>query len=387
MSTLNLRNFSQVSTLRAVDYPSLVALLQAHDEDGYLAGRGVAVGADEDEFDFDALRAVLVKPTIGFPDELADALYIISEMATTEGMDKALDAIEDKGLTIDVGDEPSAADVAVKVWLQDQDLLESLHAERFLHRPQSFEYYCNPGEGPVVPPDTSEAMLAPLRSTLDDFFDKRKRGRHTRVLPYHRHDGVWFLVRHGQPMDRRGVIGPDGETEPSFVRPEKYDVVVFDPILNELRVNAGSVGEKRQYREQWGLHFFGSKDYFSEDGKYTLDPLGKGLDAVVCSDFPTIEEVRLVEVHIWRGGTYKEMEIRKATDYLRALDEREWSLEDKKLRLAKFQVKFTNVASPRSLTVRPPNIARYTRNEDSIVLDTWLQRRGFARGPSTDDDG
>ncbi len=387
MSTLNLRNFSQVSTLRAVDYPSLVALLQAHDEGGYLGGRGVDLGADGDDFDYDALRAVLVKPTIGFPDELADALYIISEMATTEGMDKALDAIEEKGLIIDVGDEPSPADVAVKVWLQDQDLLESLHAERYLQRPQSFEYYCNPGEGPVATPDTSEAMLAPLRTTLDDFFDKKKRGRHTRVLPYHRDDGVWFLVRHGQPMDRRGVIGQDGETEPSFVRPEKYDVVVFDPVLNELRVNAGSVGEKRQYREQWGLHFFGSKDYFNEDGKYTLDPLGKGLDAVVCSDFPTIEEVRLVEVHIWRGGAYKEMEIRKATDYLAALDEREWSLEGKPLRLAKFQVKFTNVASPRSLTVRPPNIARYTRNEDSIVLDTWLQRRGFARGPSTDDDG
>ena len=186
-------------------------------------------------------------------------------------------------------------------------------------------------------------------------------------------------------MDRRGIIDKDGVPAASFERPEMFDVLVFDPVLNELRINASSIGEKRLYRDQWGIHLFGGKDYFAEGGKYTLAPLAEGPDSITCEDFDSMEWIKLVEIHISRGGAYNEVEIRKASDYFAVLEKRGWTLQGLRLFRAKFQVKFTQQKNPRMLTVKPPRIAQFAHDEDSAVLDAWLQKRGFARGPVADE--
>jgi len=384
VSTLNLRHFSPVGVLKRVDFDSLVRLLRNHAL-GYLEARGISLAVGQDAFAYDDLHAALIKPEVGFPEKLADALFFINEMSTPEGMDDLLDDIEKSGLAIDVGYQPTPADVALQVWLQDPKLLERHHAEQHLTRPRSFEYYIGAGDGPVPPPSHSQKELDLLASDMDDWFDKKKRGRHTSVFAFPQDDGVWFLVRHGAPMDRRGIIDPSGDTGASFERPEKFDVLVFDPQLNELRVNASSIGEKRLYRDKWGLHFFGDKAYFKEGPKYTLAPLEKGPDSISCEDFDGIEWVKLTEVHFTYGGAYSERVVRKATDYFALLEFHGRPLRTARAYAAKFQVKFTQQKNPRTLTLKLPSIAQFTRDEDSTVLDAWLQRRGFLRTSASGD--
>lgn len=42
-----------------------------------------------------------------------------------------------------------------------------------------------------------------------------------------------------------------------------------------------------------------------------------------------------------------------------------------------FSVKFVGVKKPRTVTIRPSNIATYERDSDSELVEIWLRRRGF----------
>jgi len=383
MSSLNLRRFAAVGTLKKVHIDSLVELLE---ETGgsYVAGR-VELVRDEEAFDYEALAAVLLTPQDGFPVALADALHHINEMATAEGMDDLLAAAQERGLDLDVGDEPTPADVALQAWIADRDLLEEAHAEQQLYRPRSFEYSIGKvqGETTFTPPSTSTRKA--LEAALDNWFVTKKRGRHSRVFVFPKDDEVWFLVRHGEPMDRRGII-QDGESTISFVRPEKYDVLVYDLKRDELRINAASKGEKALYLLEFGRHLFDDKDYFESKGKYTLEPLRElGQDALACEDIPGMEWIRLKEGHYFRGGAEKEVEIRKAQDYFAALEKRGASMPPGvPIFRAKFDVKFESAKNSRTVTVATPNRAQYTRDEDSIAVELWLEERGFSKNGSAD---
>ena len=376
MSTLNPRRFANVATLRKVHQDRLLSLLVPHE--AYLTGR--AVDFDNGGIDYAGLVTVLLKPDERFPLDLADALHHINELATEDGMDDLLDAAEARGLDLRLDDHPSPADVALSAWLVDQDLVERVLAEQFLTRPRSFEYAVGSGEPPVTVAHPDQAALTAMEQALDDYFDKKKRGRHSKVFVFPKEDGTWFLVRHGEPMDRRGVI-KDGESDAVFFRPEKYDVVVYDPVLDELRVNARSKGEKALYRKQIGLHLFEDEAYFTEAPRYTLDPLLEdGADSLVCADVPGLEYVLLKEVHYYRGGAQKEIEIRKAKDLFAAYAERDRPLPSGRMMKASFEVRFSEAKASRTLAIRLPRTAQYTRDDDSACLDSWLIRRGFVNG-------
>ena len=62
-----------------------------------------------------------------------------------DAMDGLLEAAAAAGVTLDVGDEPTPADVAVQVRLRAPALLEQKHAEHFLlQRRRTFEYFQSP---------------------------------------------------------------------------------------------------------------------------------------------------------------------------------------------------------------------------------------------------
>ena len=80
-------------------------------------------------------------PDSDTPKELADALYFIHEMATSEGMDELLHETDSNGITLDGNPDSTPADFAVQVYLQNKNLLERKHAEQYLTRPRSYEYF------------------------------------------------------------------------------------------------------------------------------------------------------------------------------------------------------------------------------------------------------
>ncbi|MBW2619542.1 MAG: hypothetical protein JRC92_11770 [Deltaproteobacteria bacterium] len=378
MATYNLRRFSNPDALKAIGRKHLSALLGPYCD--FLSARGVELPAPPEtgHLDYEDLVRVFMSPDSDTPDSLADALYFVHEMASAEGMDELPREAERQGLRIDGSPDPAPADVAVQVWLQDRDLLERKHAEQFLIRPRSFKYF-QTGKSPV--PDfknPSAERLAAIEADLDEWFESKKRGRGARVFVYPKRDGVWFLVRHGEPYKREGSL-KDGQPSSVFYRPEKHDVLVYDRALGEIRINARSKGEKDLYRRQLGQHLFGDEDFFPGDGKYTLDPLRTdGAASLVCTDIEGMEAVKLKEIRFFWGGSEGEVEIRRANDVFSAFEARQRSIYARaRIIGASFQVKFSGSKAPRAVNIRPSNIAQYTRDSDSVVVEDWLMKRGF----------
>lgn len=375
MATLNLRRFSKLETLKSIERSNLLALLEPHRR--FFASRRLNLPACEtdDPIDYDLLSSILMTPGADTPKDLADDLYIINEMSTSEAMDGLLVEGQAQGLDLGGHAGQSPADIAVQIWLQDRNIVERKHAEQFLTRKRSFEYYQT--EADPIPAFTtpSPETLAALETDLDGWFEDKKRGRGSRVFVFEKPDGVWFLVRHGDPYRREGAM----DQANVVYRPEKFDVLAYDRILGEIRMNANSKGEKDLYRKQFGKHLFGDVDFFPGQEKYTLEPLRRdGSASLECIDVDGLDSIKLKEVHYYWGGGHNEIEVRKADDLFAAMDKRGRSMpKGPKIIRASFQVKFTDSKTPRSMTIKPPYAAQYTRDSDSVAIDDWLTKRGF----------
>jgi hypothetical protein len=375
MSTYKLHRFAYPEVLKRIARPRLIELLAPYRT--FFEGRKLLLPAQDEllPIDYPALVDVLMSPGDDMPDLLLEALYFIHELSTDEAMDSFL---EDTEILTAVGENPTPADVAVFVWLHNRETLEKKHAEASLLRPRSFDHFLAKKSDGADRFDKEQ--LKALEAALDQWFLKRKRGRGCRVLDYPRDDEVWFLVRHGAPYRREGSL-VEGESASVFYRPEKFDVLVYSATLGELRISAPTKSEKEIYRELLGLHLFGSSAHFPSCQKYTLEPLREdGQAALVCSDIEGLDWIKLIEIQYFWPGTVNEVEIRRSDDIFAALEARRAGIREKaRIMRAKFKVKFTESRTPRVVTVRPPNVAQYTRDDDSELIEAWLSRRGFIR--------
>jgi hypothetical protein len=110
-----------------------------------------------------------------------------------------------------------------------------------------------------------------------------------------------------------------------------------------------------------------------------------GSASILCEDIEGIDWVRLKEFQIFRGGTHKEIEIRKAEDIFASLEERDRSIPNGgRLSKASFQIKFADSKTPRTVTLSSGNRAQFKRDDDAEVLEKWLIRRGFVISGSED---
>lgn len=378
MATFNLRRFSTPESLKAIDGKHLLAFLTPFRD--YFAGRSMKLPAGPEGLNYERLVAVLMEPGSDTPPDLAEGLFHVHEMATVEGMDGLLEEARICDVALDDSPSPTPADVAVQVWLRDKDVLLRKHAEQFLVKPRSFEYF-QTKEDPV--PDfvlPKPKAIHALEKELDEWFVEKKRGRGTRVFVYAKDDGCWFLVRHGDPFRREGSLD-EGKSGGVYYRPEKFDVLIYNPRLGEICMNARSKGEKDLYRTAFGRHIFGNADFFPGTAKFMLESLRTdGAASLVCTDVEGMEWVRLVEVQYFWGGSQNESEVRKADDVFTALEERKGQMPKKaRIARARFKIKFADAKTPRTVEVRPSNIAKYQRDADSTLVEQWLLNRGFIK--------
>lgn len=335
--------------------------------------------SSSEKLDLEGLSRIFMTPDEGTPEDLINSLYLVDEMATEQGMADLLEAARFEKLALEVGEDVSPADVAVQVWLTAPGLLERMHAEHHLSAPRSFEYFgpLSDGHDEFRPP--SAEQIRGLEGALANWLEGHKRGRSCRVFVFEEDDSVWFMVRHGEPFRREERVVGDEPSSISY-RPLKYDVLVYERETREIRVNAPLSGLKKLYRREFGRYLFGDEDYFPNEVKYTLEPIRRdGEKCVVCSDVPGLEWVRLREVHLHWGGPHGEYEIRKASNVFAALRHRETGPLPLHPGLARagFTVKFIGVKRPRSVTIHPPNVALYARDDDSVRVEEWLRKRGF----------
>lgn len=373
------RLFTNREVLRSITGENLHSLLAGHEK--ALTTEGFVLPDDPNgPIDYDALAELLMEPE-KLPPDLRDAFFFINEMATEEGMELLLDAAEQSGLKILGGQKQTPSDVAVQVWLKNRSLLERKHAEQFIHNPRTFECFHTPVNPVPAHRRLSAEQIGAMVKDLNDWFEKKKKGRSVKLFFYKRPDGIWFLVRHGDPFKREGAIDDNNESIGVYYWPEKFDVLILDPESGELRMTAKTKGTIKLYRTIFGRHLYGDDGFFGGEDKYTLEPLGeKGEDAVACSDVDGMEEALLTEMHLMRGGSFHEREIRKASDIFAAFKARSREFP-KKVPIVKagFRVRFSDSDTPRTVIIKPPNVAQYTRDDDSRVIEKWLKLRGFIR--------
>ena len=391
MATITLTRFTHHDTLKRIGDSFVVELLSPYA--AFFAGRGLALPAagNGGTLDYEALAAVLMTPATDMPKPLAEALYHIHDMSTPEGMDKLQEAAERKGLDLGLNGDAHPAAVAVRLWVRDSRLFEEVHAEYHLARPKSFLTFLSerrPVPEFVVP--TTETRAA-MEARMDGWFDKKRRGRGCRVLVYPREGECWFMVRHGQPCRREGTHEQQGESSSVFYRPQQHDVLVYDIERGEIRIHTGSKGERELYRKVFGAYVFGDENFFPGDGKYRLTPLVRDVAAALdCREFEGMEWVRLREIEMLRGqGLGAEREIRKGVDLCASFEARGFRLtEEMNLQRAVFSVKFADSKTARSVTIHPTNHAKYERDDDSALLESWLLKRGFIiEEPDEDEAG
>lgn len=388
MGAFNPRKFVNPDTLKRVSFGNLVLLL-TKTAGAYLSSAGddgaprVDLGADEASFDYDRLAYVLLHPDDGYPDDLADALHHIAELADGEGVELLQEQMGDALDLSKLGEEPTPADIALRAWLLDRNAVEVVLGRQFLDRQKSFTSFLGPDlRGPKLPKLT-EATLDPLVRYLKAWYLQKKGSDFVRVLPYERGDATWFLVRHAMPPRREAVV-KDGKPTSTVERPEKHDVVIYTPERDELAIHAATKGEEKLYCEAFGLHLFREGRAFTDKGKYSLKPLvDDGVESLSVHDVEGIDSIVLTRLQEVLGpGVVRTI---AAPDVFAFYAAKGWSFPRAPMS-ATFDVKFANVKKARKLTIRPKNVAKYNREGDKDLIDQWMTRRRFIddRGGSED---
>jgi hypothetical protein len=379
MATLTLRRFTNYATLTAIRPVHLLRLIAPYKD--YFASRGMPLPEEDSipaNFPYAPIAQILMTTDAAIPQDLIEALYYIHEMASPAGHEAMIEALDEGAIVLDAGENATALDLAIQIWLKDRRLLEQLHSEQNLARPRSFDYFRADQEQPSEFKLPGTEALGQLEADLDRWFVRKRRGAATRVYAYGREGGAWFLVRHGEPLKHESVI-QDGESTCIFFRPEKYDVIAYDAQTDEIRINARTKGERDLYRTMFGRHLFGSDHHFGEQSRFTLEPLRRdGHTALMCQDVRGLEYVKLKEIQFFWGGNYNEVEIHKAEDVFAAIEDRRVVLpKDPRVSKATFAVKFKDAKAERTATISSTNRAYYKRDDDGGILETWMRRRGF----------
>lgn len=382
MPNLNPKRFTNTEMLRKIRPESLLAWLES--ARSFFQERGLVLpnALNASALDYEKLSRILRDPGSKAPPELADSLYLIHEMANAGGMDAILEALETKGIKLELGLRPTPADVAVQAWLADRRLVETLHHQQELRRPRSYRYFSTEVE-PLPPFDPpTENQLAAIEERLNAFYEAWQRGRGARVAAYWREDECWFLVRHGLPWRREDTLD-DGEPGSILFRPQKHDVLVYDPTRGELRVNCCGERERRVLLKLFGVHLFGRKDFFPGIAKYTLAPLVyQGRDCLACVDVRGLVSVSLKEVEFFYHQSPWQRVTRKSNDIFTLVEHgnMRWPEDVNQITRATFEIKFRDARKSRRVTIIPSNKALYGRDDDSVMVEQWLQARHFTIG-------
>ena len=387
MPAFNPRSFTNPDRLKSISADRLLAFFRKWE--GYFRERDLILPETVDaDFPYNALANVLMRPDENVPDAMVDALFYVHETANKESMEELQDLAVAAGLDMEVGEDPSPADLALQIWLQKPALLQRQHAETVALTRSRFQYFSGKRGRNSGALDLGPARLALIAEKLDEWFLKRRRGAMCHIDALPRGARTWFVVRHGEPIRREGKQHDDGTPGIAVYRPQKHDVLIFDSDTGEMAVNAGTKGEVRLYLKSFGAVLFGDEGHFSPSSRFTLKPLlDKGPAALLNDSIPAIKKARLIEIERFWGGKTKEKEVRKATDLFETWGD-DWNrrIAGGSIDRATLKIKFDGDGKERTVTLLPPGLARYDRDDDNDLIDLWLREQGFCEPDVEDDD-
>jgi len=381
MRTLRFKRFTKLSVLRGVSRELLTRFFERFTSQ--LAFKKVEFPRPDlpDEEFFKGLSGLLLSPEV-LPEELAEALFAIDEMANETGQERLQNALAQAKPAMTFAVSGSYGDVAMGAWLAQPELFALAYNEQQLQRLSSFEYFGTrfPADQRKPLASVGNVMLAGVRADLDRWFGNHNRGEETTQISQHEFDGEWwFIIRHGDTFMRTAKV-ERRETSCLHYRPAKDDVVVFSPLHDEIRIHAATQGEKNLYRRAFGCWLRGDGEYFSERKAFTLEPLRvDGPMALAWGGGGNIDRIILRECEIAWGGHHNEVVIRRADDVFAAIGSRGQKAlpEGGELVRAVFDVYFVGAKRPRKVQLRMPNGLKVGWHCDAAILQAWLSEKRF----------
>jgi hypothetical protein len=326
------------------------------------------------------LLSIVLNAGPQLPPDLVEALFICSEIAV-EGVREDLTAACIR-LGLNLPAETSAEDQAIQIWLRCKETARRLYVEQLPNKMRSFETYVAVTHRGLQKPNLSAETIERIRKSMEIFFVNAQHPPGLKLFSYQRGEHeVWFLIRRGGKYRNMAAITATGDSSVVGLFPEDFDLVMLNTKSEETRIHAGGVRATEAYRKTFGFEIYGRETHFEEFPCYSLAPLReKGPDALIATDCDEIRWVSLVELKV-------KTDLGKTTfsgpDVFRYLDEQKSRIEPgHEIVSAIFRFQFHEDRKPRRVTIKAGNSASYERDDDSVVIDEWLRRRGFVVDPS-----
>ncbi len=376
MTAVRLPRLSRPGVFESIDPKRLFELL--HPFADFFANRSVPIETP-DSIDCQAIIREITKADRETPADLLDAICLIDELANTVAIELLLDRIPAHTLGIKLGGKHSAADIVTAAWLSNPEKLVQTHALSRIKRVRSYDYF--QASQTIAPKfvTPAEETLQQLERDIDSWHVERFRGQGTRVEVFENADEVEFSIMHGSLFRRQRIV-ENGRFGFQSFWPVQSASAIYNREFGELRINAKTGKEKALYCRLLGKHMFGNENLFPTGIKYTLDPLREfEFDALAPGGIEGISDVRMIE--LWLGDPddrYGVTTIRKGDDLLDWAQAKKKNIRlERRLISATFKMELEGRKSELAITVRPPNVAIYSRGRVSVTIEDWLTQRGF----------
>jgi hypothetical protein len=382
MQTMKLIRYNKISVLKRIG-PALLDRFLKHFEPEFTRHGLLLPRPDLPEEEYFNRVAHLLNHPDKLPNTLNEALAALEDVGRPEAQDFLTALPNWSEVAERLAPDSTYEEVALQLWLYEPALLVRASNTQRLKRLTAFEHAGRAPDlnAPAMAIDPL-SFVPGLTKSLDEWFTLNDRGEDTvRIESYPMGGEFWFLIRHGDRYSRTASINAR-KTEMILFRPERDDVVVLTPELDELRINARTKGERDLYIRQFGLHLRGSEDYYTRLPTYTLDPLRTaGPDALDPAGCDGISKVRLRELEVWHE------EHRIITRSERCLFETAGGERGEspiplqgELRRAIFAIEFTGSTRPRPVEIRLPNTLKLGRRCDARLVLSYLSAQRFRRG-------
>ena len=349
------------SALQRISPPILFELLSPYREffrkGGYPDFPASAPGAEDDEaINCDAVLRLVLGTEYDCPEKLDDIVALAKTGA-------------------------SAADIAVRIWLRDPRLIETIYAEAQIEQVGAHTFFTR-GKRYPLPTDyrrLEAEQLDTLGSSLAPWFGKRRRGHACRVFQFTRSDGIWFLFRHGDLVQRQATYSLKTHQESSSrFRPQVHDCIVFRPATGELAICAPGLQLLREYTKLMGRVLFGDDAYFRVFLKYTLEPLRQGVASLNLTEpDDDVTSATLTKIVFTHPGRTSEKVTLACSDVFDFLTRSQMMIPPGAIHAATFRVQFNNGEPSREFSINSTSKARHLDDINHSAMERFLLRRKF----------
>jgi hypothetical protein len=352
----------------------------------YIASRGLTLphAGKLTDFQFELLGEILKAPDGQTPAELMRAVHMVNELARESMMETLLDQIDELADAFHRDERIMPADVAIEAILRHREHVEVIHRLQALNARRTYSYFQANSE--VVPSlqEPLELSRVSFENAVGSYFESKRCGRGTIAAMHLCEDSLDLTVSHGRPWQLQDVL-VDGVRDILSFQPLQDDLLHFNRATGELKINATTAIQKEMYRASFGRFFFGDENMFPPGDIWTTEPLRVNSEAALSVvNIPELLSATLTSVTLFIAGAKPELVTTRRADLIEILDERIAYYEsldiDVRIAEARIELRFIDGRRTRSVTIKPPNIAVYTRDGDADVIELFLHERGFTNG-------